>query len=530
METGKIKVSGYVRVSSKDQVSGESLSTQRKSITDFAKNHNYILTEIYADEGISGGSVKDRIALLKCLNDGMNGKFNMIVIHRLSRFGRNARELLNNYQTLKEAGIQLHSISEGIDFSSKYGEFMLTMLAAVAQLERDIIREQMMENRIARGKKGIPTSGQLPFARRYDKKTGEWSLDENAVKKIQQAADEFLAGGSLYDIAARAGMRYNHLLAILKTKCGDKFTVQFQGESLLTYEIPRILDDDTIQKIDERLKFNRRNNRTDAYGKYLLSGFLRCEKCGCLLSGQTQSKANQYYTHCPTGQYNNCKTFASVVLKPLERAIFETIFENIVDVPSFEKAIAESMPDEKMIKELELKIKNSEKELKRISRELDKLVESVLKGTLTAETIKKKEQNLLQAKNSFNDILQTDKNQLRLLPDVNTIKQEADTIRRQLLEKFSGKERLQEMSFDDKRALLYWLFDGKDQKGTPYGIYINKTGKGKASKIDYFLYGKIVGLRTLQGDNINYQEEDMNIKPFPITPYSRVKKPVIKIT
>lgn len=112
------------------------------------------MTEIYADEGISGGSVHNRHALLQCLHDGQEGKFNIIIIHRLSRFGRNARELFNNYEELKEAGIELRSISEGLDFSSKYGKAMLGMLAVIAELERDIIRETMLENRIARGKHG----------------------------------------------------------------------------------------------------------------------------------------------------------------------------------------------------------------------------------------------------------------------------------------------------------------------------------------------------------------------------------------
>lgn len=522
-----IKASGYVRVSSKDQIDGESLTTQRKSITDFAKRNNYQLTEIYADEGISGATSKDRPALQQCLNDGQQEKFTILIIHRLSRFGRNARQLLENVEILNKAGVELYSISEGIDFSSNYGKFMLLMLAGIAQLEKDIIREQMMENRIGRGKRGVPTSGRLPYGRLYDKETREWSLDDKAVTKIQQAAKEFLSGDSLYDIAVRVGLNYNNLLAILKTKCGDKFTVQFKGQDLMTYEVPRILDEDIINRINERLQFTRRNNRTDAYGKYLLSGFLRCEKCGCLLSGQTQSEANQYYTHVPTGQYNNCKAFASVILKPMEKAIFETIFENIIDVPSFEKAIADSMPDEKMIAELELKIRNSEKELKRIQRELDKLVEIALSGTLAKETIQSKEQELLQSKKINIETLQNNTNQLNSLPDINSMKQEADIIRRQLLKRFHGKERLSEMSFDEKRTLLQWIFEGKDMKGTPYGIYISKTGKGKAAKIDYFIYGKIEGLRTLKGDNINYNE---NYKTNSLASLNCVKKSIIKIT
>jgi hypothetical protein len=51
----------------------------------------------------------------------------------------------------------------------------------------------------------------------------------------------------------------------------------------------------------------------------------------------------------------------------------------------------------------------------------------------------------------------------------------------------SGKGRLKKMSFDEKKTLLHWIFDGKDAKGTRYGIYVNKKKKGQGQKIDYFL-------------------------------------------
>ena len=117
----KIKAAGYIRVSTLAQVKeGESIDTQRKSIEAFVKKENIELVQIYADEGISGGSVRNRHGLLQCLKDGLNGKFSVIIIYRLSRFGRNALELLNNYKELQRAGIQLRSISEGIDFSTFY--------------------------------------------------------------------------------------------------------------------------------------------------------------------------------------------------------------------------------------------------------------------------------------------------------------------------------------------------------------------------------------------------------------------------
>lgn len=510
MET--IKVAGYIRVSTPGQVDEESLTTQRKSIETFAKQNNYTLVEIYADEGISGGSVKDRLALLRCMNDGQQGKFSKLIVPKLSRFGRNALELLNNYNELKAAGIELWSISEGIDFSSSYGNFMLTMLAAIAALERDIIRETTLENRISRGKRGIPTSGAMPFARTFNKETGEWLLDEDKANLLRDVADEYLNGGRLLEISKRIGMSYNGLVKILSQRCGDTWTVAFKDKVPITYIIPRILEEDIIIKIKDRLAFNRRNNRTDIVYKYVLSGFIRCEKCLSAISGQTFHTVKKDYRYYYHRNQPTCKAFSYIHASQIEKAVFETILENLVDIPSFEKAIADSLPDEKMINDLKNKIAENEKELKKITKELNKLVDIALSGTLSRETIRAKESELIESKNKNEETLNNNTIQLNSLPDIETMKKEASVIRRFLLEKFSGKKRLSEMSFDDKRNLLYWLFNGKDQKGTPYGIYITvkdygKTGgkgRGKNQTIDYFLYGKITGLRTLKGDDINY--------------------------
>jgi hypothetical protein len=61
------------------------------------------------------------------------------------------------------------------------------------------------------------------------------------------------------------------------------------------------------------------------------------------------------------------------------------------------------------------------------------------------------------------------------------------------------------MSFDDKQRLLHWLFDGENEKGTPYGIYITKHGRGPNQKVNYFMYGRLTGIRTLKSDDTNYQ-------------------------
>ena len=71
---------------------------------------------------------------------------------------------------------------------------------------------------------------------------------------------------------------------------------------------------------------------------------------------------------------------------------------------------------------------------------------------------------------------------------------------------FGSMERLEAMTFDEKRELLHWLFDGIDSEGTLYGIYITTKAKGT---YDYFIYGRLIeGLRTVGGSDIDYYPDE----------------------
>lgn len=267
-----------------------------------------------------------------------------------------------------------------------------------------------------------------------------------------------------------------------------------------------------IEKVKERTAFNRRNNRTDTPRKYLLSGFLRCEECGINLTVQTQKNRNdkeyQYYRHPRSMEKDKCFAFSKISGARIEKAVLYTIFENIIDLPNFEKAIGKSLPDETKIEALKETINRSEKELQQVERDLDKIVEAVISGTLTKETVKGREKQLLDKKDLISKELDKAQKELDYMPDIEDIKKHANEIRQKLLTQYGGTDRLEAMTFEDKRRLLHWLFDGKGPDGKPYGIYIKKHGRGKAVKVDYFMYGRITGLRTIKGDDFNYQNWD----------------------
>ena len=518
------KAAGYIRVSTTLQAEkGESLEIQTEKIKELAKFRNYKFTRIYADEGISGSTVKDRPGLQLCFEDVQNGKFDVLIVYSLSRFGRNARELLDNHNFLKELGIELLIVKENVDSSTTSGKLMLGLLSVLAEWEKDIIAERMIGGKIHKGRKGIPSSGSLPIGRKFNKETMQWSLDETVARDLQWAAREYLKRGSLRDIADEMTLKYNHpitydnLRKTLKDRCGDNWTENLQGE-LFTYKIPRILDDETIKQIHDRISFNVINNRTDIKKKYLLSGFIFCEKCKRALVGQSQSRNRNYiyYRHSNRIDDKKCvpRPFNEINATKIEQAVFHTIFENIADVPSFEAAIAKSLPDKKNKAKLEAEINSDKKGLRRVNKELNKLVDLALKGTLTRETIKEKEKGLINQRDRLTETLDDNERRFKNMPDVDSVKKEADQIRRLLLEKYSGSQHFDNMTFEEKRELLHWLFDGSDPKGDRYGIYINKKGKRKNVTIDYFLYGRITGLRTLKGNDIDFDpggsESDTN--------------------
>jgi site-specific DNA recombinase len=156
------KAAAYLRVSTSSQIEGESLSTQRIQIVDYCASRGWELVNIHEDAGISG-SKTDRPALQTLLLAAKTGEIEAVIVRDLSRFGRSARDLLNNIQTLKDCSVTFISLKEGIDGSGPYGQFMLTILAAIAELEMEMITSRMRENRLARCRDRRIFCGKPPY-------------------------------------------------------------------------------------------------------------------------------------------------------------------------------------------------------------------------------------------------------------------------------------------------------------------------------------------------------------------------------
>lgn len=146
-----MRIAIYARVSTKDQ----SCELQLRDLRTYCTARGLELVREFIDIGESG--TKDsRPELNKLMDDARKRKFDAIVVWRFDRFARSTKHLLLALEEFRSLGIQFISYQENIDTSSALGTALFTIVSAVAQLERDLIRERVsagIRNARANGKK-----------------------------------------------------------------------------------------------------------------------------------------------------------------------------------------------------------------------------------------------------------------------------------------------------------------------------------------------------------------------------------------
>lgn len=185
----------YPRVSTEMQVDGYSLEGQKNGLKRFADREEMEIVGIYEDAGKSGKSIEGRPAFKKMLSDIKNGlEIDYILVYKLSRFGRNAADILNSLEFVQSYGINLICIEEGIDSSQTSGKLLISVLSAVAEIERENIIERIEDAKLRKSSIEMETITldniyklMLNFGKLYDIISDEEkkSLITYLIKEIQ---------------------------------------------------------------------------------------------------------------------------------------------------------------------------------------------------------------------------------------------------------------------------------------------------------------------------------------------------------
>jgi len=186
------KVYTYTRVSTAMQVEGYSLDAQKSKLKTYAECYDYEIVGEYEDAGKSGKSIEGRVQFNQMMEDIKSGKdgVSFVLVFKLSRFGRNAADVLSSLQVMQDFGVNLICVEDGIDSSKDAGKLMISILSAVAEIERENIRVQTMEGRIQKAREGKWNGGFAPYG--YKLVEGCLEINGEEAEAIRLIFDQYV--------------------------------------------------------------------------------------------------------------------------------------------------------------------------------------------------------------------------------------------------------------------------------------------------------------------------------------------------
>lgn len=369
----KLRVAAYCRVSTDSE---EQINSYKNQLAYYTEKINskteWKFAGIYADEGITGTSMKHREDFKRMLRACREGRIDLILCKSVSRFGRNSVDVLRTIRALRERGIGVMFEKEAVDTRTMNSELILAFHSAFSQSESESISGNVRWGLRKAYENGTIQIGPNLYGFRREK-DGPVLIDEEKAAVIRQIAQWFLDGDSLHTIADKLAQR--HILSPKGKETWSTATLRslltnekYKGDALLqkTYRpslfsdravqndgdlpkyyvegvLPRIIEPEVFDRVQEELAKRGAKRPTSEKaktpfgrysGKYALSTLVVCGKCGALYRRVTwyRKGEKQIMWRCGTRLDGkaNCPDSPTLEENKLQSAVMEAISKQYI--------------------------------------------------------------------------------------------------------------------------------------------------------------------------------------------------------
>lgn len=398
-----MKTAIYIRVSTEEQVKeGYSISAQKQKLKAFCISQGWDAAGIYVDEGISAKDT-NRPELQRMVKDIKEGKIECVLVYRLDRLTRSVFDLYKLLEVFEEHDCKFKSATEVYDTTTAMGRMFITIVAALAQWERENMGERIAFGYAEKARQGKWPLNFPPFG--YDLNTDESILyiNQREAKTVNM----------IYDLYSKNGM--SAIASTLNkeslyTKQGNEWSEQTIRKVLkghvyygyidwkgMTYKglHEGIIEKSKWDEIQNLIKIRTGQPGRSVSSNYIFSGKLLCPNCGRNLTGNYTNSvykgktSNYKYYRCKHKLNGRCKKGAKLVSEiKLDKAFLDYL-ENI-NFDDMVNEVANEVETELNKKDESVDVEYLQAELEKLDRQKRKWQYAWSEDVISFEDFKKR--------------------------------------------------------------------------------------------------------------------------------------------
>src|SRR5690625_49069 len=420
----------YVRVSTREQArEGYSIQAQLNRLKAFCESQGWDVSGVYNDEGLSAKDT-NRPQRQEMIKDLKNDKLDVVLVYRLDRLTRSVFDLYNLLETFDKYKCGFKSATEVYDTTTAMGRLFITIVAALAQWEREDLAENVAMGLEEKVSQGLFPGGFPPYG--FDVKNDRLIPNPKESEVVRSMYEKYASGNSMNDIARHLNDRD------IRTRRGNFWYRSVVGTTLKSEYVrgntfwkgevyknthEAIVDKQTIKQVDWLLKRNTKRT-TSNQNQYIFSSTIKCKGCGSNLHGSYSSDQYKtyYFYRCSNRKMGICKDNNTTVS---EARLEEKLLEKLSKV-DFSKVIEET--DIKQNNDNIKKKKELEQELNKIEERKKKWQIAWVEDLISSDDLKKRmdeeserEKEVINQLNEFEEIeeVEFDEEEVkRLLNDI----------------------------------------------------------------------------------------------------------------